>query len=231
MRFLTARWTNLFLATYAAPEELLRPYLPPGVELDRRDGQCFVSLVAFDFHDTRVLGVPWPGFRHFPELNLRTYVRYKEQRGVLFIREFIARRFIASMANWLYNESYLVTPMRSAVTEKPERIHVEHRVELGGRTHILSATATKPGFEPKPDSVEHFFKEHEWGFGTMRGRLIRYRVDHPMWSIYPIRDWTVDIDWAMLYGPEWGVMQRAKPSSTILAAGSPVKLYTWQRLS
>ena len=58
MRFLTARWSNLFLATYAVPEELLRPRLPEGLELDRPDGQCFVSLVAFDFLDTRVLGVP-----------------------------------------------------------------------------------------------------------------------------------------------------------------------------
>ena len=77
MRFLTARWSNLFLATYAVPEGLLRSRLPPGLELDRRDGQCFASLVAFDFLDTRVLGVPWPGFRHFPEVNLAVYVNFR----------------------------------------------------------------------------------------------------------------------------------------------------------
>jgi len=230
MRFLTARWSNLFLGTYAAPEELLRPHLPPGLEFDRRDGQCFVSLVAFDFFDTRVLGMPWPGFRNFPELNLRFYVRHNEQRGVVFIREFIARRFVASMANWLYNESYIVAPMRSVVMEKPERIHVEHRIEFGERAHVLAATGAKPAFEPKPDSIEHFFKEHEWGFGTMRDRLIGYRVDHPIWRVYPVNDWTIDIDWTMLYGPSWSVMQGATPYSTILAVGSPVAVHTWQRL-
>ncbi len=66
-QFLTARWQNLILANFAVPEELLHPRLPPGVELDRRIGQCFVSLVGFQFLDTRVLGVSWPGFRHFPE--------------------------------------------------------------------------------------------------------------------------------------------------------------------
>src|SRR5882672_8618368 len=87
--FLTARWTNLFLATYAVPQELLRPRLPPGLDLDLRDGQAFVSLVAFDFLDTRVLGVPWPGYRNFPELNLRFYVRHGERRGVVFVREYV----------------------------------------------------------------------------------------------------------------------------------------------
>src|SRR4051812_21154653 len=46
--FLTARWSNLFLATYPVPDELLSPRLPPGLDLDRRDGSAFVSLVAFD---------------------------------------------------------------------------------------------------------------------------------------------------------------------------------------
>ena len=64
--FLTARWQNLVLATYAVPEELLRPRLPPGVEPDRRDGKCLASLVAFQFLDTRVLGVPGPGHRDRP---------------------------------------------------------------------------------------------------------------------------------------------------------------------
>lgn len=226
MRFLSARWTNLFLATYAVPEELLRPQLPAGLDLDRRDGQCFASLVAFDFLDTRVLGVPWPGYRNFPELNLRFYVRHGEQRGVMFVREFVPLRLVAFMARTLYNEPYLATPMTSTVKDEPEFVRVEHRIDYGGRSHRLSATGSKPGFTPTADSVEHFFKEHEWGFGVVRGRLMRYRVNHPIWQVYPVREFEVDVDWATLYGPEWSVMQGAKPMSTILAAGSPVTVYT-----
>jgi hypothetical protein len=64
---LTAPWNNVFLATYAVPPPLLEPRLPPGLTLDGRDGHAFVSLVAFEFLDTRVLGVPWPGHRNFTE--------------------------------------------------------------------------------------------------------------------------------------------------------------------
>src|SRR5262245_35159517 len=159
MKFLTARWSNLFLATYAVPEALLRPRLPAGLQLDRRDGECFVSVVAFDFRDTRVLGVPWPGFRHFPEVNLRFYVRWREQRGVVFIREFVPQRLVALMARTLYNEPYVATPMASLVKEEPDSIRVEHRIEFGGRTHTLSATGLRPVFTPLTDTIEHFFKE------------------------------------------------------------------------
>src|SRR5438874_12696918 len=106
--FLTARWTNLILANYAVPDELLLPRLPPGLELDRHDGRSFVSLVAFDFHDTRVLGIPWPGYRNFPEVNLRFYVCRGGERGVCFLREFVPLKLVAWLARLTSDESYAV---------------------------------------------------------------------------------------------------------------------------
>jgi uncharacterized protein YqjF (DUF2071 family) len=100
--FLRAEWVNLILANFAAPPELLRPRLPPGLELDTRGGRAFCSLVAFDFRNTRVLGVPWPGYRDFPEWNLRFYVRRGPQRGVVFVREFVPPRLVAWLARGLY---------------------------------------------------------------------------------------------------------------------------------
>src|ERR1700724_1878896 len=103
--FLTARWSNLFLATYAVPPALLEKRLPPGLHLDTRDGNAFVSLVAFEFLDTRVLGVPWPGYRNFPELNLRYYVRRGPERGVVFLREFVGLHLVSWIARNVFNEN------------------------------------------------------------------------------------------------------------------------------
>src|SRR6266568_5120078 len=44
--FLTARWSNLAILTWEVPPALLEPHLPAGLELDRRDGAAFASLVA-----------------------------------------------------------------------------------------------------------------------------------------------------------------------------------------
>jgi uncharacterized protein YqjF (DUF2071 family) len=224
--FLTARWINVFLATYEVPDELLTPHLPAGLELDRRDGRAFASLVAFDFLDTRVLGIPWPGYRNFPEVNLRFYVRRGAERGVVFVREFVPLRLVAWLARRVYNEPYVAIRMTSTVTDGPEALTVEHRLTRDGRTHTLRATGAKPGVTPEASSVEHFFKEHQWGYGrTRRGALLRYEVRHPVWDVYPLRDYSVDVDWAALYGPGWKVLHGAEPFSVILAAGSAVAVY------
>lgn len=225
--FLTARWSNLFLATYSVPEELLRPRLPPGLELDRRDGNCFASLVAFDFLDTRVKGISWPGFRNFPEINLRFYVRHGEMRGVVFVREFVPQRWVAWVARVMYNEPYQATPMHSLVAEAPGQLAIEHHLHVAGRVNVIQATGAKPAYVPAANSVEHFFKEHEWGFGTTRsGQIMRYRVEHPCWLVYPVNTWKIDLDWASVYGPEWAVLQDAQPYSTVLALGSAVAVYS-----
>jgi uncharacterized protein len=225
-RFLTACWQNLILANYAVPEDLLRPLLPPGCELDRRDGQCWASLVGFQFLDTRVLGISWPGFRHFPEWNLRFYVTHQGQRGVAFVREFVPSWLVASTARVIYNEPYRAARMTMVVAEAGDSVTASYSVTWAGKRHSLRAMGAKPALRPALDSTEHFFKEHSWGFGTSRrGQLIRYEVNHPEWDVYPIRDFVADVDWAALYGREWGAMQKAEPASVVLAVGSEVSVY------
>jgi hypothetical protein len=171
-------------------------------------------------------------FREVPEWNLRFYVRRGPERGVVFVREFVPRRLVAWLARVLYNEPYRAAPLAARREESAERVAVEYRITWGGRDHVLRATGTKPAVRPGPDSVEQFFKEHAWGFGVTRsGRPIRYEVRHPVWEVYPVRDYGIDVDWAMLYGPEWGVMQAARPYSVVLAKGSAVGVYPKGRVA
>jgi hypothetical protein len=79
---------------------------------------------------------------------------------------------------------------------------------------------------PPPESLEHFFKEHSWGFGTSRrGALVRYRVHHPVWETHKIRSCTISVDWPGLYGPKWRFLADQQPYSIVLAAGSAVAVY------
>ena len=224
--FLTARWHNLILANYAVPESLLPPLLPPGVELDRRDGQCWASLVGFQFLDPRVVGIARPGFRNFPEWNLRFYVRHEGRRGVVFVREFVPQWLVSSVARVVYNEPYRAAPMGMSVTEAGGRVTADYTLTWAGRVHRMTAVGRTPAVRPGPDSVEHFFKEHSWGFGTSHtGRLIRYEVEHPEWDVYPVERFTADLDWATLYGPEWAAMTGVEPASVAFAVGSAVRVY------
>jgi hypothetical protein len=224
--FLTARWANLCMISYPVDQEWLRALLPPGCVPDLRDGRAFVSLVAFDFLSTRVMGISWPLHRNFPEVNLRFYVRHGDRRGVCFVREFVPKRVIATIARLLYNEPYRSASMSSRTSETPDMIEVKHDLTLAGVTNRIRVIGNKPAVRPDSDSVEHFFKEHSWGFGTSRhGRLLSYQVDHPTWDVWPVKSYEIDWDWKGIYGPDWAFLASVEPWSVVLARGSDVRVF------
>src|SRR5262249_32884123 len=152
-----------------------------------RDDNAFVSLVAFEFANTRVLGMSCPGQRNFPELNLRFYVRHHGDRGVVFKREIVAKRLVAWLARTIYNEPYCVAPLTSHCREDEASRTMEYRLKWAGREHVLRVTGRKPAYLPESGSDEHFFKEQRWGYGcTRRGQALRYEVAHPPWEVYSV---------------------------------------------
>ncbi|MEZ6233225.1 MAG: DUF2071 domain-containing protein [Phycisphaerales bacterium] len=233
--FLTARWSNLLLVSYAVDDDALRPHLPAGLELDRFEGRAAVSLVAFDFLDTRVRGVRWPGLISFPEVNLRYYVRqpasdrHPERRGVSFIRELVPKWLIAATARRLYNEPYVACPMRSSV-EAGGTVRMRHWFSLGGSEHTIEAEADAKAAIPPEGSPEHWFKEHQWGFGKdRRGRLLVYEVRHPHWETRGVRSFNVGVDFAKVYGEKWAILKDAEPVSVAWAVGSGIEVYPHAR--
>ena len=50
-------------------------------------------------------------------------------------------------------------------------------------------------------------------------------MNHPEWDVYPVREFTAEVDWGVLYGPEWACMNGVQPQSVVLAEGSDVSVY------
>src|SRR5438309_852081 len=215
--FLRANWQNLAMVSYAVPEELLVPRLPPGCELDCREGRAFVSLVAFEFLNTRVLGVKWPGRVNFLEWNLRFYVRQGERRGVVFVREFVRNSVIAWAARASYNEPYSTASLSQRITKES----MVYGVEWQGHEAEIELGLRPEPYLPQADSAEVWFTDQHWGFGRLRsGKRAAYAVEHPAWEVLPVTSVHVQLDWAAMYGAEWGVMQGAEPYNALFALGS-----------
>jgi uncharacterized protein len=241
--FLTARWLDLALVTYQVPIDALAAHLPTGprasgvgLEADRLPGDppevAYASLVAFRFADTRVKGIKVPLHTDFAEVNLRIYVRTREtpsRRGVMFIRELVPRRAIVTVANLLYHEHYRAAPMSIEAVDHPDGCRrVACEVELGERIHRIALTGRRPTVTPPAGSHEHFFKEHTWGFGrTPEGRTLVYRVDHPVWEVYPTTaaDLELDVDFGELYGHPWELLDEREPFHVAYAVGSEIAVH------
>lgn len=224
--FLRARWSNLILLTFVVPDEVLGPYLHPALELDRWQDRAHVSLVAFDFQDTRVRSRRIPGFVNFPELNLRTYVRYHDQLGVLFVREFVPSRIVALVARLRYNEPYTAIDMSSnTVGQGHDLLRVEHHWRHNGAAGHIKVTGPQQSVLPS-DASAYPFKERRRGFGvSRRGELVSYRVEHPEWAVRGIHQLDYRVDFASLYGGAWGFLNEATPVQTTFAVGSAVEVF------
>src|SRR6185436_6168258 len=120
--FLTAEWRKLTMANYAIDSKLLAPLLPYKTELDLWNNTCYVSLVGFMFLNTRLKGIRIPFHSDFEEVNLRFYVRYKDEiknewkRGVVFIKEIVPKPALTFVANSIYKEHYQTMPMKHSIS-------------------------------------------------------------------------------------------------------------------
>ena len=121
MKFLSAVWCDLLLANYEVDPGVLQPFVPARTSLDDFEGRHYVSLVAFRFEKTSVVGVPALFHRRFEEANLRFYVkpdRDPSLRAVTFIKEIVPSRIIPLVANNLFDENYVRLPMSHGVDEQ-----------------------------------------------------------------------------------------------------------------
>lgn len=223
--FLSARWENLILITYDVDPGVLELHLPHGLELDTANGRAFVSLAAFNFVETRVKGFKIPFHVNFPEINLRFYVKNKMKRGVIFISEFVPKRAISLIANKFYNEKYRTAKMKSSIFTNG-KILLEHKILLNKKEYFIAIEADNRPFLPEINSIEHFFKEHQWGFGTSRtGNTLIYKVEHPFWEVFPVIKFDQNFDFGAIYGNQWEFLNDRQPYNIIFAKGSAVKVF------
>jgi hypothetical protein len=52
-----------------------------------------------------------------------------------------------------------------------------------------------------------------------------YEVVHPAWANWAVDSYTLDVDFAALYGPDWAFLRDTPPVSATFAVGSPVAVY------
>lgn len=219
------------MANYAVEPSLLENRVPPGMTLDFHDGKCFVSLVAFMFLDTRVLKIPVPFHVNFEEVNLRFYVKRETEnetrRGVVFVKEIVPRLAIATVARVFYGEPYEAWKMSHQKTSD-ELIYVWWKRDAAH--HVKIKIGENMGV-PAENSHGEFIIEHYWGY-TKRSaaRTDEYKVEHPKWELFDVKNYEIKTDFGKLYGAEFAFLNDAKPNSIFMAKGSPVSVYKGAKL-
>jgi hypothetical protein len=214
------------MLNFVVDPRLLASLVPPATEIDFENSETFLSVVGFLFLDTRVLGLPLPLHRDFEEVNLRFYVRRKSadtwRRGVVFIRELVPRRAIATVARVFYGENYVALPMKHQIDHVDLKLSVDYSWRRGSKWESLSMRASGEPQSIPAGSHAEFITEHYWGYTCVRAGCSEYRVEHPRWKVWNAENFEFSADVAELYGQQFVEPLTAPPRSAFIADGSPI---------
>lgn len=198
-------WHDLLFAHWPVPVEMIRPTLPPGLEVDTFDGQAWLSIVPFRMRGVRpknLPGVPW--LSNFAELNVRTYVHlpdpiprgptaYKAHRtrpGVFFYSLDAANPVAVQIARTFYHLPYFWAQMRCE--EQSGAIHYASLRYPHGESvpravagEFRAEYAPTGGIQPAtPGTLEHWLAERYALYAAdKRKNLYRGEIHHMPWPL------------------------------------------------
>lgn len=165
------------MLNYVVDAALLQPFIPAGTALDEHEGKTYVSLIGFEFNDTRVLGRAVPFHQSFEEVNLRFYVRRGSRRGVVFIRELVPKLAVTAVARLVYGERYSCVSMSHRFESDEQSTRVEYRWGSGAEGCSISLRTSSPRYLPSEGWLSQFITEHYWGYAVRNGRTVEYQVE------------------------------------------------------
>jgi uncharacterized protein YqjF (DUF2071 family) len=178
------RWHDLLFAHWPLEVERVRALVPPELELDTREGAAWIAVTPFRMSGVRARGLPpIPGTSAFPELNVRTYVRYGGKPGVYFFSLDASNRLAVFAARAFFKLPYHLADMR--IERDGDRFAYSSR-RLGGQASFQAVYGpTGPVSASTPGSLEHWLTERYCLYTVRDTRVTRVEIDHVPWPLQP----------------------------------------------
>lgn len=172
------RWRALLFLHWPVPVQVLRPLVPPRLQLDTFDGVAYVGLVPFAMRRVRPWWSPERVAFDFLETNVRTYVHVDGQDpGVYFFSLDASSRVAVAVARRQFGLPYHSARMR--LTRDGDVLTYASQRLGGGRPRSLVRAVPGEHLGPSaPGTLEHFLLERYILHVEGRGGLMQGRVHH-----------------------------------------------------
>jgi uncharacterized protein YqjF (DUF2071 family) len=174
-------WNDLLFAHWPVSAGSLRSLIPAGLSLDTFNGQCWVAITPFRMSGVRARWTPLlPGVSAFPELNVRTYVRYGGKPGVYFFSLDAGSRLAAWAARTSYHLPYF--PAEMSVAERNGWIEYHSKRNRHAELHLRYRPVC-PVQLRAAGTLEHWLTERYCLYTLVRNALYRAEIHHPQWLL------------------------------------------------
>nr|WP_243637811.1 DUF2071 domain-containing protein [Natrarchaeobius chitinivorans] len=186
-------WRHGLFAHWPVDPDAVRPHVPGRLTLETRDGRAWIGVVPFVLTNAGIRGSPSAFRAAFPELNVRTYVRYRGDPGLFFFSVDVASPLIAS----LVGRSTRLPVHSARIRVGSDETQVAFSSTRGGNVrgaggHVdapvrFSATYRPTGgvFRPEPGTLEYWLTERRRFYAPGDGTVLTGEIAHDPWPLQP----------------------------------------------
>lgn len=160
-------------------------HVPDGLDVDTREDSAWVSALPHRVTGARIAGRRVP-VRPFAQLNVRTYVRHGDDRGVYFLDCETADPVGATIARRGFGVPFVFAD--AAVETSGDRVtfRSRRRDPDGDRRFDVRYRSTGPATEAEPGSLAEFLVERKrWYLGDEDGLRVGH-IERDPWRVGPV---------------------------------------------
>ena len=167
------KWSDVLFVSFEVDYDVLRSELPKDLEVDTFNGKAYLSIVPFVMSNIRFFFTPPLPFSKLSELNLRTYVRYKNKPGIYFFTLDSDHKLGNFLAQRIFN-----LPYRYAILD----INLDNNVYS---VHSKNSLSLKVRIKDKNimTDLSKWIAERYCLYNIVDERVSRGDVLHPIWNL------------------------------------------------
>ncbi|NBI27936.1 YqjF family protein [Chengkuizengella marina] len=178
-------WNDLLFAHWPVRVNEIRDHIPSSLTVDEFDGFAWVGVVPFHMSKIRMrLLPPVPFTSSFPEINVRTYVKYKGKSGVYFfsldamnhLAVFMARKFFSLKYYYAHIKHYRKSGNHNYESKRMKKDKVL-------ASFIGSYKPTSKPYRTIKDSLDYWLTERYCLFCIDKDYLYRGDIHHLPWEL------------------------------------------------
>ncbi|NDI35498.1 YqjF family protein [Chengkuizengella sediminis] len=178
-------WNDLLFAHWPVRVKDIRDVIPSSLKIDEYDGFAWIGVVPFHMSNIRIRFLPTlPFTSNFPEINVRTYVKYKGKAGVYFFSLDAMNHLAVFMSRKLFALNYFYANIKH--TSRSDNNYYESKRK--GKDKVLAGFtgSYKPTSKPYRsirDSFDYWLTERYCLFCNDKNYLYRGDIHHLPWEL------------------------------------------------
>lgn len=177
------RWHDLLFAHWPVPVDLVRSLIPDALEIDIFDGSAWIGVVPFYMSGVRPRYIPIS--LAFPELNVRTYVKFRDKPGVWFFSLDAASWLSVRVARWFglpyYDARMTIQKIQADVVDYES---VRTHKNAPSAEFNAKYSPTSPEYFSALGTLDHWLTERYALYGGPKAdQIVSGEIHHLPWPL------------------------------------------------